>query len=61
MTQISELDKRVEVITQAEQKKKKESERMRTVQGNLWDNIKPTNIHVISRRRRKRQRGRPLI
>ena len=44
--QISNLDDRVEEITQAEQKKEKIKKNKDSLR-DLWDNIKCTNIHII--------------
>ena len=44
---ISELDERLEEITQAEQVKEKRIKKSEDSLRDLWDNIKCTNIHVI--------------
>ena len=44
---ISELDKRLEEITQVEQIKEKRIKENENSLRELWDNIKHTNIHII--------------
>ena len=59
---ISELDERLEEITQAEQIKEKRIRQNENSLRELWDNIKHTNIHIIGvPEGEERQRGRESI
>ena len=59
---ISNLDKRLEEITQAEQIKEKRIKKTKNSQRELWDNIKHTNICIIRvPEGEERQRGREPI
>lgn len=47
MLQVSELEDRVEEITDSEQERKERERKEMTILRDLWDNIKHTNIHII--------------
>ena len=46
MLQVSELENRVEEITDSEQEKKKRERKEMKILRDLWENIKHTNIHI---------------
>lgn len=52
MLQVSELEDRVEEITDSEQERKRKRKEM-TILRDLWDNIKHTNIHIIGCQKRE--------
>ena len=54
---ISELEDRMVEITEAEQNKEKRVKRNRDSLGDLWDNIKLTNIQIIGVPKEKEKKG----